>query len=120
MGHSRRKKTKMKTFFMLSVFCLLLILETSSRPGDDKSDESKESSEETSKKSSDEKSSEECGDSDECGSDEDPSSREELNTSAENELFREPSVASLFTSYTSNKCPKKYVFRNGRCFLRFL
>ena len=94
---SLQEKTKMKTFVILSVFCLLLILETSSKPADDKSDESKESSEETSKKSSDEKSSEECGDSDECGSDEDRSSREE---------FRELPVASLFTGYISNYCPK--------------
>merc|ERR1711893_372020 len=106
MGAQSPGKDKMKTFVILSVFCLLLILETSSRSADDKSDESKESSEEMSKKSSDEKSSEECGDSDECGSDEDPSSREEFKTSAEKELFREPSVASLFTGYISNYCPK--------------
>merc|ERR1711963_434761 len=108
--HSLQEKTKMKTLVMLSVFCLLLILETSSRPLDDKSDESKESSEETSKKFSDERSSEECGDSDECESDESESDEDQSSVS----------VASLFTSYISNKCPKKYVFRNGRCFLRFL
>ena len=94
--HSRRKKTKMKTFVMLSVVFLLLILETSSRPADDKSDE---------------KSSEECGDSDECGSDEDPSSGEEFKTSPEKMLQLEPrepsaSVTYSITSYISDKCQK--------------
>merc|ERR1711860_488960 len=102
--HSRRKKTKMKTFVMLSVVFLLLILETSSRPADDKSDE---------------KSSEECGDSDECGSDEDPSSAEEFKTSQET-MLQQPSVAYSITSYISNKCQKNYVFRRGRCVPKFL
>merc|ERR1712137_618267 len=107
--HSRREKTKMKTFVILSVVCLLLILETSSRPADDKSDE---------------KSSEECGDSDECGSDEDPSSREEFRTSQETMLQlepREPSYSAYsITSYISNNCQKNYVFRRGRCVPKFL
>merc|ERR1711860_72494 len=105
--HSRRKKTKMKTFVMLSVVFLLLILETSSRPADDKSDE---------------KSSEECGDSDECGSDEDPSSSEEFRTSPDTMLQLEPSASVTYsiTSYISNKCQKNYVFRRGRCVPKFL
>merc|ERR1712049_67457 len=101
-----------KTFVMLSVVCLLLILETSSRPADEKSDE---------------KSSEECGDSDECGSDEDPSSGEEFRfkTSPETMLQLEPrepsaSVAYSITSYISNKCQKQHVFRRGRCVPKFL
>ena len=93
--HSRREKTKMKTFVMLSVVCLLLILETSSRPADDKSDEG---------------SSKECGDSDKCESDEDTSSREEFKTSQGKMLqlapTREPSVAYSITSYISNNCQK--------------
>merc|ERR1711860_188514 len=108
--HSRREKTKMKTFVMLSVVCLLLILETSSRPADDKSDE---------------KSSEESGDSEECGSDEDPSSGEEFKTSPEKMLQLEPrepsaSVTYSITSYISNKCQKQHVFRRGRCVPKFL
>merc|ERR1712137_777914 len=101
--YSRREKTKMKTFVILSVVCLLLILETSSRPADDKSDE---------------KSSEEC-DSDECGSDEDPSSGEEFKTSQET-MLQQPSVTYSITSYISNKCQKNYVFRRGRCVQKFL